>query len=530
MKKLLVISFIFLYAIPCRSQVAVQDSLALVALYNSTNGAYWHQNNHWLQGGVPVSYWFGVTVNNNRVTRIDLDNNNLAGIIPAEIGNLDSLSFLDLAADSIFSLPNTIGNLVTLDTLGLFSAVIDTLPPGIGNLSDLKYFDFSYTQIRYLPEETEGLTKLEYLMGFHGKLRNIPENIGNLALLKVLDLQVNEIANLPASIGNCTNLKKLYLNRNLIPEVPSEIGNLTNLQDLILGGNMLDELPDEIFTLTNLVFLNFAANNLNEFPDEIGNLTKLENLQFFDNEFTSIPDEIGNLTYLKWIIGYGNRFDALPLTLLNLEYLQVMAFMYNALTFEDIEPFVSIPGFDYVLQDSLGIKIDTTIALNSPFRLECITGGQFNRYKWLKNGDTIAGADEYFLEWPNLSFADTGEYRCVVTNTLATDLELFARPTRLHVIDVSGINGSPPNDKEGFIIYPNPATDRVYIMIDENIHQPQLEIILYNSCGDILKKYLTGAENPVDLIIPDLSPGIYFIRMTDTSVRNIIHQKKLIVL
>ncbi|MBX2922196.1 MAG: hypothetical protein KF746_08395 [Chitinophagaceae bacterium] len=41
------------------AQVNVQDSLALVDLYNSTDGPDWVQNANWLAG--PVSTWHGVT-------------------------------------------------------------------------------------------------------------------------------------------------------------------------------------------------------------------------------------------------------------------------------------------------------------------------------------------------------------------------------------------------------------------------------------------------------------------------------------
>lgn len=424
---------LILLSINSNSQVSIQDSLALVAIYNSTKGENWFQKDYWLSSH-PVGEWFGITVQNNRVTRLDLSDNNLSGDIPEAIGDLDSLSFLDFCHDTILSLPNTIGSLSTLDTLALFATVIDTLPAEIGNLHDLKYLSFSYTQIRYLPEEIGGLTKLEYLLGYHGKLRNIPGTIGNLISLKVIDLQVNEISNLPPGIGNCTNLTELWLNTNKIPEIPSEIGNLTNLEYLILGGNNLIDLPDEIFTLTKLKYLNFAANDLKYIPEAIGNLTNLQNFQFFKNNFTYIPGEIGNLVNLTYINGYSNRIDSLPLTLLNLPNVQTLFLAYNALTFEDIEPLVTINGFEYDTQDSIGKRTDTVVALNSAFHLKCLTGGEHNHYQWLKDDDTIVGATENYLEFPSVDFADSGEYRCVVSNSLATGLTLLSRSIKLHII------------------------------------------------------------------------------------------------
>lgn len=48
----------------CTAQVNVKDSLALVDLYNSTDGAHWTNNSGWLKGS--VSSWFGVYVIINR--------------------------------------------------------------------------------------------------------------------------------------------------------------------------------------------------------------------------------------------------------------------------------------------------------------------------------------------------------------------------------------------------------------------------------------------------------------------------------
>src|ERR1035437_724489 len=60
-----------------KAQVAVQDSLALVDLYNSTNGPGWTSKANWLTG--PVKNWYGITVTANRVVNINLGYNQLTG-------------------------------------------------------------------------------------------------------------------------------------------------------------------------------------------------------------------------------------------------------------------------------------------------------------------------------------------------------------------------------------------------------------------------------------------------------------------
>ena len=39
----------------------VSDSLALVALYNATNGDTWVDKTNWLVESEPINTWFGVT-------------------------------------------------------------------------------------------------------------------------------------------------------------------------------------------------------------------------------------------------------------------------------------------------------------------------------------------------------------------------------------------------------------------------------------------------------------------------------------
>ena len=83
-----------------RAQVNVQDSLALVDLYNSTDGRHWISSYQWLSLN-PVSTWEGIAVKDSRVSSIGLLENNLNGNIPASIGSLEKLEYLNLAENTL---------------------------------------------------------------------------------------------------------------------------------------------------------------------------------------------------------------------------------------------------------------------------------------------------------------------------------------------------------------------------------------------------------------------------------------------
>jgi gliding motility-associated-like protein len=102
LKPVFIAAFICLYSF-AHSQVITQDSLALVDLYNSTDGANWGVSTNWLSGN--VANWYGVTTNGNRVSKVNLSGNNLTGNVAASINDLDSLTYLNLSFNGLTGLP-----------------------------------------------------------------------------------------------------------------------------------------------------------------------------------------------------------------------------------------------------------------------------------------------------------------------------------------------------------------------------------------------------------------------------------------
>ena len=96
------------------------DMAALVALYDATNGLSWKHNKGWLSDR-PAGDWYGITADaSGRVTRLNLSDNNLTGSIPAELGNLDNLTWLDLSDNNLTGLiPTELGDLDYIEALGL---------------------------------------------------------------------------------------------------------------------------------------------------------------------------------------------------------------------------------------------------------------------------------------------------------------------------------------------------------------------------------------------------------------------------
>ena len=71
----------------------ISERVALVALYESTDGDDWTTNYNWLSDSVHHCEWYGITCTSEEgvVRQIELSLNNLQGAIPREIGNLANL-------------------------------------------------------------------------------------------------------------------------------------------------------------------------------------------------------------------------------------------------------------------------------------------------------------------------------------------------------------------------------------------------------------------------------------------------------
>ena len=83
-KTILPLAFLLISFLPFRrasAQASTSDSLALVDLYNSTNGPDWTNHTNWLTSA-PLSTWFGVFLDGPYVNSIALQHNNLVGTLP----------------------------------------------------------------------------------------------------------------------------------------------------------------------------------------------------------------------------------------------------------------------------------------------------------------------------------------------------------------------------------------------------------------------------------------------------------------
>lgn len=272
----------------------------------------------WGKGGQEkLDDWDGIRVSGARVSGIRLDDRELKGELPPNLGELGALTELRLYGNDLSGpIPAELGQLSRLKILGLGgNALTGAIPPGLGQLRDL---------------EILGLRDNE-LTG------PIPAELAQLGRLTELRLGVNHLAGaIPPELGQLRNLEILGLWGNLLTgPIPAELGQLGRLRRLSLGVNRLaGAIPPELAQLDRLEELELAHNELTgPIPRELAGLSGLRDLDLGGNDLTGpIPVELGRLSDLEFLtLGFNRLAGTLPAELAHPPRLQLLDLSFNRL-------------------------------------------------------------------------------------------------------------------------------------------------------------------------------------------------------
>ncbi len=316
---------------------------ALVALYDRTDGPNWTNSTNW-KSIEPLDRWFGVTTEGDgTVTGLVLENNNLNGTVPADLGELTHLKTLNLSFNAGLTgiVPVSVSRL-ELEVLDLDGTMV-CAPPDAGfqqwlkeipqravtNCADMRPDYYVLARLYHSTNGKNWTNRTNWLSDaplntWHGVRTNAFEEVTGL------DLRENGlVGTIPSEIGQLKHLVLLNLGLNqLTGKVPSEISRLESITHLYLHSNQLTgNIPSEIEQLKNLNELRFDQNRLSgNIPPGIGNLRELQDLRLHRNQLTgTIPSEIGHLRRLRNLILSENRLTGdIPLEIWRLQNLKVL--------------------------------------------------------------------------------------------------------------------------------------------------------------------------------------------------------------
>ncbi|XP_022746281.1 LRR receptor-like serine/threonine-protein kinase GSO1 [Durio zibethinus] len=219
-----------------------------------------------------------ISVNYTSLAVLDLSSNMLSSI-PTWIFSLRSLVSIDLNSNAVEgAIPNGfqniwLSNLNQLQFLGLGDVGLKgNFSSAIGNLSSLTHLDVSRNGIdQEVSEIIESLSRcsldrLELLNIASNKLSgHLPDQLGQFKNLAYLFLSRNSISGpIPFSIGKLPSLKLLDVSYNqLNATLPKSLGQLRNLEHLDISNNMLEgNLSEMHFSNLTRLRLFWASNNM----------------------------------------------------------------------------------------------------------------------------------------------------------------------------------------------------------------------------------------------------------------------------
>ncbi len=340
------------------------DSISLEFLYAANNGDNWDNNLYWTTH--PVELWTGVTVENGRVTELDLFNNNVSGDIASQLSNLTELKKLVLRSNEVTSIPV---------------------------IASLTYLDLGRNDLGTLPDFSQ-FPNLDSLFLDGTRLDSLPD-FSVMPNLKYLTIGDNEFEDISALSG-ISNVTSIDISRSFVNDF-SPLSSLTQLVAMNLTGNIIETYPD-FSVLTNLNYLSLNNTETSVLPNlgsTIGNL----------NISTNRLEDISGLSSLT-----------------NLDTLNVRE---NNLAFDDLEPYFALDSIIYAPQRPV-IVDNQILDAGASITMDFTTTGLALNYEW-KFGDF---QDSTMSETSNsVTIADfqaenAGLYTLNISSTFLPDLTI----------------------------------------------------------------------------------------------------------
>jgi Leucine-rich repeat (LRR) protein len=222
-----------------------------------------------------------------------IDNNQVEGALPKELGSLSTLRTLNLESNTLSGSLSSYNFPSQLTTLRLaHNRLTETLPPSLlGQLSLLQHLDLQDNLLTASLPLLESSSLETLSLAKNSFTGDMTTAFSSLIHLQSLDISNNRLTGRFDFLLKLIQLEYVDMSRNYGPSgtLPYEIATtLTQLSVLRAGYcNVTGSIPTDIGLLTTLRELSLMTNKLTgSIPESMGRLTKLTKLDLSGNSLT----------------------------------------------------------------------------------------------------------------------------------------------------------------------------------------------------------------------------------------------------
>uniref|UniRef100_A0A0E0MKS2 Uncharacterized protein n=1 Tax=Oryza punctata TaxID=4537 RepID=A0A0E0MKS2_ORYPU len=278
------------------------------------------------------------------LTHLDLSDNNFAGQVPAGIGHLTNLIYLDLSTSFLkeeLDEENSVFYYTSYSLSQLSEPSLETLLANLTNLQELRLgmVDMSSNGARWCDAIARSSPKLQIIsMPYCSLSGPICRSFSALQSLVVIELHYNYLSGpIPEFLANLSNLGDLQLSNNnfegVFPPIIFQHEKLTTINltnNLGISGNLPNFSADSNLQSLSVSNTNFSGT----IPSSISNLKSLKELDLGASGFSGVlPSSIGKLKSLDLLEVSGLQLvGSIPSWISNLTSLNVLKFFHCGLS------------------------------------------------------------------------------------------------------------------------------------------------------------------------------------------------------
>ncbi len=400
-----------------------KDSLALVSIYESTNGPEWKNNEKWLTGS--LDNWAGVSTRDKRVYNLNLSSNRLQGEFPTIAEGLEAMSVLNLRDNNLVKIGD-ISSLTGIDSLNVSENRLEfgSIEPLIGLADQTIYGPQKEVlqQVRAVQEIGETYTLDRTLTGTgnsYSWTKNgepIDQRNGSFDVtIANFEADGRYVATVTSSvIPNLELTTQPILLR--VSSLERDSASLRVIYDSLHGASSslsdwtslpITQWSEVTVTNSRVTGIDLSGSELSgALPEDIVDIKSLLTADLSNNDIDGLPELVGYLPNLTGMNVSGNR-----------------------LTFEDLEPNAELTVLNYLDQQRFGEVRRDTVPAGTAVDLSLSVGGDFNEYQWYYTNhnttdEPVNGLTAAELLLDSLSFATMGRYELRVRNSRVPDLIL----------------------------------------------------------------------------------------------------------